>query len=127
VAIFIATLLKGEVPAINAFPENPEGMARDYVYVEDVARASLQALEKGAGEAVNIGSGREVRTRELLAAICAIMGKDLKYTRAGPRPGDIRMSCMDISKAARVLGWKPSSTLEEGLAKTVSYFTASHA
>ena len=127
VAIFIARLLKGEIPAINAFPENPEGMARDYVYVEDVARASLQALEKGAGEAVNIGSGREVRTRELLAAICAIMGKDLKYTRAGPRPGDIRMSCMDISKAARVLGWKPSSTLEEGLAKTVSYFTAAHA
>jgi UDP-glucose 4-epimerase len=127
VAIFIAKLLKDEIPAINAFPESPDGMSRDYVFVEDVARASLLALEKAAGEAVNIGTGKEVRTRDLLAAISLIMGKELKYTRAGPRPGDIRRSCLDIGKAARVLGWKPSFTLEEGLAKTVSWFTAAHA
>jgi UDP-glucose 4-epimerase len=127
VAIFIAKLLKGEIPAINAFPESPDGMARDYVFVEDVAQASLLALDKAAGESVNIGTGKEVRTREVLAAICTIMGKELKYTRAGPRPGDIRRSCLDISKAARVLGWKPSFTFEEGLAKTVSWFTTAHA
>ncbi len=127
VAIFINRLLKGEVPTINAFPDEPDGMARDYVYVEDVARASLLALDKAAGEPVNIASGRMVRTRELLAAICRIMGKELKYTRAGPRPGDLRRSCLDIAKAARVLGWKPSFSLEEGLARTISFFTAAHA
>jgi UDP-glucose 4-epimerase len=127
VAIFINRLLRGEVPTINAFSDEPDGMARDYVYVEDVARASLLALDKAAGEPVNIASGRMVRTRELLAAICRIMGKELKYTRDGPRPGDLRRSCLDIAKAARVLGWKPSFSLEEGLARTISFFTAAHA
>lgn len=51
------------------------------------------------------------------------MGKELKYNLAGPRPGDLRRSCLDIGKAARVLGWKPSFSLEEGLAKTVAFFT----
>jgi UDP-glucose 4-epimerase len=127
VAIFITKLLRGEVPVINAFPENPEGMSRDYVFVEDVARASLMALDKGNGESVNIGSGKETRTRELLATVSSIMGKELKYTPAGPRPGDIRRSCLDVGKAAKVLGWKPSSTLAEGLAKTVSFFKSANA
>ena len=126
VAIFITKLLAGEIPTINAYPEDPEGMSRDYVYVEDVAQASLLALEKGACQAFNIASGREVRTRELLASICRIMGRELKYTRAGPRPGDIRRSCLDIARAARVLGWKPSSDLDEGLARTIAFFTVSH-
>jgi UDP-glucose 4-epimerase len=127
VAIFIAKVLAGEVPVVNAYPEEPDGMARDYVYVEDVARANLLALDKGAGEAVNIASAREVRTRELLSAICRIMGKELKYTRGGPRPGDIRRSCLDNSKAARVLGWKPGFSLDVGLGRTISWFTRSHA
>ena len=127
VAIFISKVLAGQVPVVNAFPEEPDGMARDYVYVEDCARANLLALEKGAGEAINIATSREVRTRELLAAICRITGKELKYTRGGPRPGDIRSSCLDNSKAARVLGWKPGFSLDEGLGRTVAYFSGSHA
>jgi UDP-glucose 4-epimerase len=55
------------------------------------------------------------------------MGKELKYTRAGPRPGDLRRSCLDITKAARVLGWKPSFSMEEGLARTVTFFAGAHA
>jgi UDP-glucose 4-epimerase len=123
VAIFTSKLLKGEIPTINSYPDEPEGMSRDYVYVEDVARASVLALDKGNREAVNIGSGQEVHTRELLSAICRIMGKELKYTRAGARPGDLRRSLLDNGKAARVLGWKPSFTLEDGLSRTVSFFT----
>jgi UDP-glucose 4-epimerase len=127
VAIFISKVLAGQIPVVNAFPEEPDGMARDYVYVEDVARANLLALEKGAGEAVNIATAREVRTRELLAAICRITGKEMKYTRGGHRPGDIRSSCLDNAKAARVLGWKPGFSLDEGLGRTVAYFSGSHA
>lgn len=127
VAIFIDKILRGETPTINAFPEDPEGMARDYVYVEDVARANVLALEKGNGEAVNIATGKEVRTQELLSTLYRLLGKELKYTRAGPRPGDIRSSCLDNAKAARVLGWKPDFDLEKGLAKTVDFFKRSHA
>jgi UDP-glucose 4-epimerase len=127
VAIFISKVLGGEIPVVNAYPEEPEGMARDYVYVEDIARANLLALDKGSREAVNIATARDVRTRELLAAICRITGKELKYTRGGPRPGDIRHSCLDNSKAARVLGWKPGFSLDEGLGRTISWFSGSHA
>jgi UDP-glucose 4-epimerase len=127
VAIFISKVMKGEIPAINAYPEEPEGMARDYVYVEDVARASLLALDKGAGEPFNIATGREVRTRELLASICRIMGRELRYTRAGPRPGDLKRSCLDNTRAASVLGWKPGFSLDEGLARTIASFTAANA
>jgi UDP-glucose 4-epimerase len=127
VAIFISKVLAGEVPVVNAYPEEPEGMARDYVYVEDVARANVLALDKASGEAVNVAASREIRTRELLAAICRIAGKELKYTRAGPRPGDLRSSCLDNGKAARVLGWKPVFDLDEGLSRTFSWFSGSHA
>jgi UDP-glucose 4-epimerase len=127
VAIFTSKVLAGEVPVVNAYPEQPEGMSRDYIYVEDVARANVLALDRGAGEAVNIATSREVRTRELLAAICTITGKEPRYTCAGPRPGDIRTSCLENAKAAQVLDWKPRISLEEGLARTVSWFSGSRA
>jgi UDP-glucose 4-epimerase len=127
IAIFISRILKGEIPVLNAYPEEPDGMARDYVYVEDVARANLLALERARGESVNIGSGKAARTGEILAGISRILGKELKYTRAGPRPGDLRHSCLDNAKADRIMGWKPSFTLEEGLKKTVAYFAADNA
>ncbi len=122
IAIFINKLLAGEIPTLNSFPEDLDGMSRDYVYVEDVARANLLALEKGTGETVNIGSGRPVKTKELLAALCGIMGRELSFTPAGPRPGDIRRSCLDVRKADSVLEWRPKYGLEEGLRKTVSFF-----
>jgi UDP-glucose 4-epimerase len=125
VAIFISKILKGEIPIINAYPEDPEGMSRDYIFVEDCARANILAIDRGEGQAFNIGNGRPVKTRELLASLCSIMGKELKYTRAGPRPGDIRKSCLEIAKAAKVLGWKPGCDLEGGLARTVAFFSAS--
>jgi UDP-glucose 4-epimerase len=122
IAIFIAKLLAGETPTINAFPEEPDGMSRDYVFVEDVARANLMALDKAPGEAFNIGTSRPVKTKALLSALCGIMGKKLNFTPAGPRPGDIKYSCLDIRKAKALLGWEPAQTLEEGLRKTVAYF-----
>jgi len=127
VAIFVSKVIAGEVPVVNAFPDAPEGMERDYVFVEDCAKANILALDKGSAEAINIGTARPVRTRELLAGICRIAGKELKYTRGGPRPGDIRSSCLDNTKAGRVLGWKPGFTLDEGLARTYAWFNGSHA
>ena len=128
VAIFISKVLAGEIPTVNAFPEEPEGMSRDYVYVEDVARASVLALDKGAGEAVNIASARD-------GPHPGAPRLDLPDHRQGaevhPRrargPGTSGSSCLDNSKAARVLGWKPGFSLDEGLGRTVSWFTTAHA
>ncbi len=123
IAIFIMKLLAGEIPTVNAYPEDPDGMSRDYVFVEDVARANILALDKAPGEAFNIGTARPVKTKELLSAISAIMGKKLNYSPEGPRPGDIKYSCLDIAKAKGVLGWEPSVDLAEGLRRTAAHFT----
>jgi UDP-glucose 4-epimerase len=126
VAIFCRKLLRGETPVVNAFPEEPDGMARDYVYVEDVAAANLAALEKGTDGAFNIGTGFPVRTRRILEGIASLLGREPRYTPAGPRPGDLRASCLDNRRALEVLGWRPAHDLAAGLAKTVAWFQ-SHA
>jgi UDP-glucose 4-epimerase len=122
VSIFINSLLAGKTPTLNAFPEDPDGMSRDYVFVGDVARANLLALEKGSGEAVNIGSGKPVKTKELLGTLCRILKREMAFVPAGPRPGDLRHSCLDNRKALALLGWAPEHAMEAGLEKTAAYF-----
>ena len=126
VAIFATKLLRGEVPVLNAYPDDPAGMARDYVYVEDVAAANVLALDRGDGDAFNIGTGTPVKTREVLETIARLLGRDARFTPAGPRPGDLRKSCLDNRRALEVLGWRPAHDLAAGLAKTVAWFQ-SHA
>jgi UDP-glucose 4-epimerase len=123
VSIFINTLLKGETPTIFAYPEEPEGMLRDYVYVEDVARANLLAADHGAGELVNIGTGITTTTEVLYRTISSSFDDPATAKRGEARPGDLRRSCLDIRKANKILGWKPSVGLEEGLSSTVKYFS----
>ena len=130
VAIFAAKLLRGEQPTIYAYPDQPDGMSRDYVYVEDVAQANLRVLERAAEGTFNIAGGRAVRTRELLDAIAtacrvgAAAGGQAEgaVTAAveGARPGDLRESWLDITRAQGVLGWQPQTTLTDGLARTVA-------
>jgi UDP-glucose 4-epimerase len=122
VAIFCRKLLRGETPMLNAFPDDPDGMARDYVYVEDVAAANLAALERGDDGAFNIGTGVPVKTREILEGIARLAGREPRFTPAGPRPGDLRASCLDNRRALEVLGWRPTHDLAAGLAKTVAWF-----
>jgi UDP-glucose 4-epimerase len=95
---------------------------KDYVYVEDVARANLLALEKGDNEIFCIGTGRGASVNELYRTLEKITGYTPEIVRAPKRPGDIYLAYFDSSKAARVLGWKPQETLEEGIEKTVDFF-----
>jgi UDP-glucose 4-epimerase len=122
VAIFCTKLLRGETPVLNAWPDDPAGMARDYVYVDDVAAANLAALERGDDGALNIGTGVPVKTREILENIARLLGREPRFTTAGPRPGDVRRSCLDNRRALEVLGWRPTHDLAAGLAKTVAWF-----
>jgi UDP-glucose 4-epimerase len=123
VAIFVNTLLKGEIPTLFAYPEEPEGMLRDYVYVEDVAGANLLATNSGTGELINIGTGIATSTASLYRAIGSFFKSPPGPKRAEARPGDLRRSCLDIRKANRILGWKPSVDLQEGLSRTVKFFS----
>jgi UDP-glucose 4-epimerase len=129
VALFTTRLLAGSTPVIYAYPEEPEGMGRDYVYAKDVARANLLAsrkLEAGEikGEIMNIGTGVMTRTVALYREIAGALSIDRAAEHGGPRPGDLRRSCLDISRAAQVLDWHPTVDLAAGIAETVTSFKA---
>ncbi len=118
VAIFTEKLLKGEQPIING----DGGQTRDFVFVEDVARANLLALTTDAQGAINIGTGVETDINELFARLNAITGAD-RPPRHGPaKPGEQRRSVVAWRRAATLLGWQPSASLEDGLTQTVDFF-----
>lgn len=114
---FIEAVLAGE--PITIFGDGEQ--TRDFVYVEDVALANLAALESGARGVYNIGSGRPTKVRDLAALVMKVLGREVPVRHAPPRPGDIRHSYADISRAVEEMGWSPRTGLEEGLRKTAEY------
>jgi UDP-glucose 4-epimerase len=119
VAIFMSRLREGERPRI--FGDGSQ--TRDYVYVGDVARATLAALEAN-GSVFNIGTGRETSVVELLEAIQRMTGTHVEPEFADPRPGELQRSVLEISGAAEELGWRPEYDLERGLAETWAWIAA---
>jgi UDP-glucose 4-epimerase len=122
ISIFITNFKNGVRSSLYAFPEEPDGMKRDYVYVKDIVKANLQALHKGSLDYINIGTGLETTTGQLYREIAEQMGSKEEPVRAGARPGDIRRSCLNIEKAENILGWKPGVSLQEGIKETIDFF-----
>jgi UDP-glucose 4-epimerase len=129
VAIFMENIMREEVPVIYHHEDEPEGMTRDYCYVGDVFRANELALDRGAADIFNIGTGVETSTSMLYGAILSLMREegyaaDAQYDspRSGPaRPGDLRRSCLSPEKALKLLGWRPEDDLVSGLRKTLRW------
>ena len=123
VAIFINTILSGRRPTINAARTiGDAGCTRDFVYVGDVARANLAALNTGDNEAINIGSGTETTIQHLYDLIAEEMGFAQKPRYGPPRPGDLFRNVLSYDKAEKILDWKPTADLRMGLGETVRYF-----
>jgi UDP-glucose 4-epimerase len=121
VAIFSGNLAAGKVSIINGTGEQ----TRDYVYVEDVTRANVLALEGGASPgAYNIGTGIETSVNQLYEALREISGKDLPPEHGPAKPGEQTRSSIDPSKALRELGWRPETELTVGLKRTLNFFGA---
>ncbi len=117
VPIFVRAFTKGEAPTI--FGDG--GQTRDFVYVGDVVRANLLAVESEAavGRVVNVASGARTSIRDLVREIRALTGSRLEPRSAPPRAGDVRDSVADLEVARRVLGYTPSVDLREGLRRTL--------
>ncbi|MBK8574751.1 MAG: NAD-dependent epimerase/dehydratase family protein [Elusimicrobia bacterium] len=120
VAIFCQRLLARE----TAFIYGNGKQQRDYVFVGDVARANVAALAKANGEAINIGTGKATDVNRLFKILNACHGKPSPVEHKPPRTGELFRSVLAVSKAARVLGWKPTVSLEEGLAETYRHICA---
>jgi dTDP-L-rhamnose 4-epimerase len=113
-AIFGSRLLNNRPPLV--FEDGNQ--LRDFVSVSDVATACRLALEvpEASGRVFNIGSGTQLRIRDLAARMAALLGRQIEPEIAGKyRAGDIRHCFPDISLAYAVLGYRPVVTLEDGL------------
>jgi dTDP-glucose 4,6-dehydratase len=106
-------------------PVYGDGMQiRDWLYVYDHCCAILRVLENGeSGEVYNIGGSNEKTNIELVKILLKLLGKDeslIKFVK--DRPGHDRRYAIDNSKITNSLGWKPSVTFEQGIAKTVAWY-----
>ena len=118
VAIFSERLLRGETCTIFGTGQQ----TRDFVYGPDVARANLLAAECDVQGPINIGTGVEIDVNRLYALLAKAAGAERPAQHAPGKPGEQMRSSVDASRAARVLGWKPSVQIEEGLRRTVAWF-----
>ncbi|MDI6793012.1 MAG: SDR family oxidoreductase [bacterium] len=118
---FIDALAKRTPPTIYGDGEQ----SRDFTYIDNTVAANLAATTApgAAGKVFNIACGERFTLNKLLAELKDIMGVDIPANYADSRPGDVKHSLADISKAEKILGYNPEVKFREGLVKTVEWFT----
>ncbi len=122
VAIFSQKMLGNKAPFINGDGEQ----TRDYVYVSDVARSNLLALEKEATGCFNIGTGVETSVNQVFRALRELSGSHVEERHGPPKKGEQRRSVLDPGLAKRALGWNPETPLKQGLQETIDFFRNSY-
>jgi len=118
VAIFSGKMLRGEPVTVNGDGKQ----TRDYVYVGDVARANLLALDSTATGPFNVGTGIETDVNTLARLLADAAGSRSEIRHGPAKQGEQRRSVIDCARAARVLGWRPEVSLADGLGRTVEFF-----
>lgn len=116
VAIFSDRMLRGETPLINGTGEQE----RDFVYVEDCARANLLALEQGSGAIYNLASGVGTSINQLFDLLKAPTGFTGVPAYGPAKAGETFRIYLTAARAQRELGWQPIVDLAEGLRRTVT-------
>ena len=117
VAMFAGKMLAGEAPTIYG----DGNQTRDYVFIDDTIHAFVQAIGRGSGKLVNIGTGLETSVNGLYRLLAEIIGFSGEPQHGPLPPGELRRSALDIAAASSALAWKPWTHLEDGLAETVAY------
>jgi UDP-glucose 4-epimerase len=118
IAIFLGKFLQRQGVRIDWDGEQ----TRDYVYVGDVVRANVAALDKGSDEIFVIGTGKKTSVNEIYRAMVEVTGFEAPVTHAPRRPGDAREVYFNPAKAKRELGWEAQVPLIDGMRKTYDYF-----
>jgi len=119
IAIFTSRLLAGAPCVVNGDGEQ----TRDYVYVGDVADAVARAVASADATGIaNIGTGAETTVNELYRRLARLIGVNRGAEHGPAKPGEQRRSLLDAARARSLLGWRPSTPLDEGLTQTVAWF-----
>jgi len=112
VAIFIGKMLNGSQPIINGDGEQ----TRDFVYVDDVARANILALREDIRAGIfNIGTGVETSINQLFDILKRLINPKVERLYGPPKKGEQRRSVLDITRAKEVMHWRPLVSLDEGI------------
>ena len=100
---------------------------RDYTYIDDVIQGTMAALkyEGPRYDIFNLGESETIQLRELISALENALGKKAKVNRLPEQPGDMPLTCADISKARKLLGYNPTMKFSEGLPRFVKRFLIS--
>jgi UDP-N-acetylglucosamine/UDP-N-acetylgalactosamine 4-epimerase len=129
ISAWIGALLRGQTAYVNGDGKN----GRDFCYVENVVQANLLAAtadEAAANQAYNIALGEQTTLNEIFEMIRLLLVPRMpqlaavRATHREPRRGDVRFSQADISKAKKLLGFRPTHRVLEGLEKTVDWYVA---
>ena len=120
IAIFADRLLRRQQPLINGDGKQ----TRDYVFVEDIVRANLLALDFEQAEIFNVGTATETDVNTLFRLLNQMTGDHSEEKHAEAKKGEQQRSVIDYGKIQKILGWRPTISLTEGLTRTVEYFRA---
>ncbi|MAE95710.1 MAG: LPS biosynthesis protein WbpP [Deltaproteobacteria bacterium] len=117
---FVTACLDGIAPIIYGDGEQ----TRDFTYVADVVRANLLAASApgAAGQVINVAGGGRISLNQLLGHIRELCGASAEASYHPARAGDVRDSQADLSRARSVLGFEPTTPIEEGLESTIDHF-----
>lgn len=116
---FIKSILNNERPIIHG----DGNQTRDFTFIDNVVGANLLAVKsKISGEVINIACGRQISLNNLLESINDLTGKKIIPIYSDSRRGDVRNTIADISKAQKMLNYKPKAELEYELKKTIEWF-----
>jgi UDP-glucose 4-epimerase len=117
VAIFCGCLVDKRSPTV--FGDGCQ--TRDWVDVSDVVRANLLAADSTLTSPINIGHGRETAVLDLIEALNDVSGGEMPELEFAPeRPGEVRRSCLDVTRARRELGWEAQVELRDGVRRILA-------
>ncbi len=120
IPLFVSAILSGKPPVI--FGDGSQ--SRDFIYVGNVVQGNLLAAAstEAAGQVFNMAEGRQTSLLQLLNLLSELLGENVQPDFQPARQGDVRESLADITQARQVLGYEPSTSLEEGLRQTIAYY-----
>ena len=119
---FVTAILADQPPIVYGDGEQ----TRDFTYIDNVVHGNVLAARaaKPCGQAVNVACGEAVSVNDIIRRINELMGKDVKPNYVALRKGDVRHSLADISLARDLIGYEPQVPFEEGLRRTIDYYTS---
>lgn len=115
---FVRNIAEGE--PITVFGDGSQ--QRDFTYVDDIARGTIAAIKPVGYDTINLGSDRPVKLIDVIRKIESLVGREAKIEYRPAHPADVPATWSDIQRAEAVLGWRPATTIDEGLSRCVQWY-----